>query len=328
MSRLDDLIELIQTTNEVYFITAPGRVRTAYILVDDIAELALKTYLQEQTFQQREKCTADLTSIGLTVTTSQRNVLRRYFEEELEFNDLCNTLNIRVAKDKIALKTRMSAFGDLKHWSANKSEAHKTYDDVINDVKNFLTSANTPLDAKIWSLLDGALERHKSRNRFYHDHQQSGLTINDDKCLHALCDLFELMEQLFPDFIDTVKLNKVIRCQIGVLRLKLAAHGNDELKEPYYKALDQSRTTRDGREVNRWADNYEHTIVHTVTEEFFIALTEQLINAIYLLNKRVIEIDNMVHTNLKQTTERRVKVRLLTILTRQLEEIKDLVSAP
>lgn len=64
MSRLDDIIDLIQTTNEVYFITAPGRVRTAYILVDDIVELTLKTFLQEKTLERRRNCQSRLKSLG------------------------------------------------------------------------------------------------------------------------------------------------------------------------------------------------------------------------------------------------------------------------
>ena len=55
MSRLDDIIELVQTTNEVYFITAPGKVRTAFLLVDDIVELAFKIFLQEKTLERREE---------------------------------------------------------------------------------------------------------------------------------------------------------------------------------------------------------------------------------------------------------------------------------
>jgi hypothetical protein len=68
MSRLDDVLELIQTTNEVYFITAPGRVRTAYILVDDIVELSLKIFLQEKTYEQRRNCQAVLESASLVTS--------------------------------------------------------------------------------------------------------------------------------------------------------------------------------------------------------------------------------------------------------------------
>jgi hypothetical protein len=48
------------------------------------------------------------------------------------------------------------------------------------------------------------------------------------------------MEHLFPDFIDKVKENHTVRCQIGVLRLKKTASvGQMELSQPYLNALDQ-----------------------------------------------------------------------------------------
>lgn len=46
MSRLDDLIDLIQTVNEIYLVNPDRNVRTAYILIDDLCELSLKSYLQ------------------------------------------------------------------------------------------------------------------------------------------------------------------------------------------------------------------------------------------------------------------------------------------
>ncbi len=72
-SRLDDLIDLVQTTNEVYFITAPGRVRTAFILADDIVELALKTFLQEKALEQREQCLNALQAAGWVTSNNHRN---------------------------------------------------------------------------------------------------------------------------------------------------------------------------------------------------------------------------------------------------------------
>ena len=46
MSRLDDLIDLIQTANEIYLINPDRNVRTAYIQIDDLCELTMKSYLQ------------------------------------------------------------------------------------------------------------------------------------------------------------------------------------------------------------------------------------------------------------------------------------------
>jgi hypothetical protein len=180
-------------------------------------------------------------------------------------------------------------------------------------------------DAPIWNSLGEVLERHRMRNRLYHDHQQSSFTINDERCLRALCDLFLLMERLFPDFLDSIRTNKVMRCQVGVLRLKLAAHGDDEQLKPYYAALDQLSRNR---VINRDASNYKHTIVHTVTENFFIALKEHLRNKVEELEFRIDKIDHMTRQNVKHTTERSINARLVSILTKQLEEVDNLVNTP
>lgn len=326
MPRLDGLIELIQTTNEVYFITAPGRIRTAYILVDDITELALKTYLQEQTLQQREQCINNLTTAGIiSNNSSNRTSLRRYFNEELAFNDLCNVLHIQTQTDRTALQTRMSTFSDLQHWSVNDSESRRNFNEVIDSVRDFLRRASTANDAPIWVLLNNVLDSHRTRNKLYHDHQQSEFTINDVRCLRALCDLFSLMEQLFPDFLENIKTNKVIRCQIGVLRLKLEAHGDDEQLKPYYNALNQLSKNR---VVGRYAANYEHTIVHTVTEGFFFALKAELRNKIDQLGARVDIIDRMTRKSVNHDTERSINTHLILTLTKQLEVIDNLVNLP
>jgi hypothetical protein len=46
MSRVDDLIDLIQTANDFYLINPNRNVRMAYIQIDDLCELAMKSWLQ------------------------------------------------------------------------------------------------------------------------------------------------------------------------------------------------------------------------------------------------------------------------------------------
>jgi len=320
MSRLDDLIDLIQTTNEVYFITAPGRVRTAYILVDDIVELSLKTYLQEKTLERQAACISKLESVGVIQNDRQRKQLKFYFDEDIDFNQLCSGLGLNGQSAQDNLQNLLVPYQPLQHWSVNNPEERVEFDKAVTEAKD-LYGPNPTLG----NLLDEMARRHKNRNKFYHDHHQSGLTIDDDKCLRALCDLFSLMELLFPDFLDAVRLNKVIRCQIGVLRLKLAAHGDNEIKRPYLQALKQLGKRHI---VDEDSENFEHTIVHTVTENFFIALKEQLRNSIGLLELRLDKIDRMAHPTLTQLTERSINQRMIAILTRQFDEINNLVGTP
>lgn len=335
MSRLDDLIDLIQTTNEVYFITAPGRVRTAYILVDDIVELALKTFLQEKTLEQRENCQNALQIAGLVVSNNHRNALRRYFEEEIDLTQLSTDLGRGPAGIPL-IQTELNHFPLVQHWSANKPDARNTFDSVIDEVKPFFpVVAGSPTPPAI-ALLDEALARHKTRNKFYHDHQQSGLTIDDDKCLRALCGMFNLMELLFQgtpttdSFAFLIKSNKTVRCQIGVLRLKLAAHGSTELAEPYIRAL---RQFNNDHKVVYESKNFEHSVLHTISERFFNAIRSHV-------SAEVTALESKLTTKIEKVNQMRPVTQVrhqptiddlqhqLTIMRQQLQAIDALLASP
>lgn len=326
MSRLDDIIELIQTTNEVYFITAPGRVRTAYILVDDILELALKTFLQEKTFERREQCEAALVTATLVTSSPHHKALTRFFEDEINFAELCQKLGQNSSPSQTNLQNQINNFPNLNHWSANNPEARKEFQEVIAESKQEFPLAIGQTTSPIWSLLDEALNRHKTRNKFYHDHHQAGLTINDEKCLRALCDMFDLMEHLFSKFSDEIKRNHTVRCQIGVLRLKQTSSiGHRELSQPYDEALEQLK--RDHRyDSERRA--IEHSLVHTVSDRFFKALQEQFRNAIAQHQARVDKISNMTRPQQKHRTEKSDTLHLIEILQRQLDRINLLLGTP
>lgn len=323
MSRLDDIIDLIQTTNEVYFITAPGRVRTAYILVDDIVELTLKTFLQEKTLERRRNCQSHLKSLGW-IANHNRGWLRRYLEEEIDLTELSNRLVGKPGTSNI--QTELSPFEPLQHWSANNPSARNTFDTVINEVKPFFPPSASGVAHPASDLLDEALQRHTTRNKFYHDHHQTGLTIDDDKCLRALCDLFDLMEHLFPGFIDKVKQNHTVRCQIGVLRLKKTASvGQMELSQPYSSALDQIKK---GHQYDIQLRAIEHSLVHTVSDRFFRALCEQFKNKIAELQIRVDRINGMLRPQRKHLDEKTDKQQLIQILQGQLDQINVLLGTP
>ena len=98
-------------------------------------------------------------------------------------------------------------------------DARKLFHDVIDEVKDSFPNLPSGDLNPITEMLDEALSRHRRRNKFYHDHQQVGVTINDDQCLDALCSMFDLIGILFPNFIDRIQDTRrsIIRCQIGVL---------------------------------------------------------------------------------------------------------------
>jgi len=327
MSRLDDLIDLIQTTNEVYFITAPGRVRTAFILVDDIIELALKTFLQERALEQRTNCLAALEAARWVTSDKQRTALTRYFEEEIDEKGICTSLGHNPEANATAIvdfQGIVAPFPMIRHWSANDPNAFVTFDNDILEVKPFFLPLPDGSPHPVIGMLDGAFQRHKTRNKFYHDHHQSGLTIDDDKCLNAICAMYDLIASLFPDFLTHLQQvkYKIIRCQIGVLRLKLMAHGAQDLKDPYNKALEQFDKVR----LTKWSENFEHSVLHTISEDFFIALRGQLKEAIAQRQRRVEKINQMRSPNAAQRSEAEIAIRTMTTLSLQLVDIESLMS--
>ncbi|MEG4853539.1 hypothetical protein QUB10_21970 [Microcoleus sp. B5-D4] len=324
MSRLDDIIELIQTTNEVYFITAPGRVRTAYILVDDILELALKTFLQEKTIERREQCREELVNDGIIASQAHHKALTRFFEDEIDSTELCSKLGR--TSNPASVESCLNSHRDLNHWSANDPEARKEFQDVINEVKQeFLLSAGQTTST-VLTLLDEAFKRHRTRNKFYHDHHQAGLTINDEECLRALCNMFDLMEYVFPNIADEIKKNHTVRCQIGVLRLKQTASlGHRELSQPYEAAL---KLLKKGHKYDFERRSVEHSLVHTVSDRFFDSLREQFKNTIAKLQVRVNKIDTMARPKQDHIDEKNDKEKLIQILQKQLDQINALLGTP
>jgi hypothetical protein len=324
MSRLDDIIELIQTTNEVYFITAPGRVRTAYILVDDILELALKTFLQEKTLERRDKCREELANGRILASPAHHKALTRYFEDEIDLTELCSKLGR--TNNPASVESILNNYRDLNHWSANNPEAKKDFQDVINEVKQEFLLLGGQTTSTVLTLLDEAVKRHKTRNKFYHDHQQIGLTINDERCVSALCDMFNLMEYVFPNFADEIKKHNTVRCQIGVLRLKQTASlGHQELSLIYNDALEQ---LKDDHRYDSHPRAIEHSLVHTVSNRFFRALQDQFKNTIAGFQRRVDEITNMKRQQQKHRSEKTDIQQRIQILQKQLDQINALLGTP
>lgn len=320
MSRLDDLISLIRTVNEVYFITAPERVKAAYLLVDDILELACKTFLQEKTLERREQCRTTFVAAKLINPTSNghHKAFTRFCEDEINIIELCQKLG---QTNQANVESHINQFPNFNHWSANHPENFIEFGDVINEVKQEFT-ANT----SVLVLLDEAFDRHKTRNKFYHDHQQAGLTINDERCLKALCEMFDLMDKFFPAFGDEVKNNPTVRCQIGVLRLKkTASTGQMELSQPYSNALEQIKK---GHHFDMEHRSIEHSLVHTVSDRFFRAVGEQFKNKVAELQTRIDRIDTMSHPQRKHLDEKTDKQQFIQTLQGQLDQINTLLGTP
>lgn len=134
MSRESDLVDLIKTANEIYLVNLTGNARSAYIQIDDLCELIMKSYLQ----------------------------------------------------------ANVNTWSPISHQHNNR-DYFKGFWTITAEVRQQL-----PGNQLVSDLLDRIEGRRTNRNRFFHDHQMTGLTVTDDHCLQAYCDLYALFHALFP----------------------------------------------------------------------------------------------------------------------------------
>lgn len=229
MSRIPDLLGLMESTNDFYLV-APGRNdRSVYIQVDDICELAMKSWLYEDTLNRQEQATKDLQSQRLVSSTKHKNALRNYFNGSITHHQLKQYLNIFSDKNK---RNRLNAIlrrhKAPREWSADKERGFKNFEEVIAELKVLKPIADdkgctVQEHQELHQVLDNIIERRRNRNAFFHDHKQTGLTITQQNCLSALTDLYRLCELLFSNAL-TKEMNKsawaVCRLQIIAIRLK------------------------------------------------------------------------------------------------------------
>lgn len=182
MSRVDDLANLVKTTNDMLLVNEAQNIRSVYIQVDDICELALKSYLQ-----------ANVNNWQPTDGTASSG--RPWF---------------------------------------------KGFGTVIEEARN-----EFPHNQQLSDLLDNFEDRREERNHFFHDHTLSGLTVTPEKCLEALCDLYDLLNILFPDFTDIVEANSILRTQIAVIRLKRRMWQDGSFNNRYQAILQQWKHSED-----------------------------------------------------------------------------------
>ncbi|WP_321471410.1 hypothetical protein [uncultured Paludibaculum sp.] len=82
--------------------------------------------------------------------------------------------------------------------------------------------------------------RRDMRNRFFHDHNQAGLTVEYRRCLEALIDLLDLFEALFADFKATVCRYTPEQAQYKLLRLRSHGLNNPGLYELMRRFFERS----------------------------------------------------------------------------------------
>jgi hypothetical protein len=136
-------------------------------------------------------------------------------------------------------------------------------------------------DQIIFELLDRILERRTSRNQFFHDHQMSGLTVTDDHCLQAFCDLYALFQALFPTAFNSY-VTSVLRAQVGAI-YALKDCAQDPARRQRYNGIvsqwrneEQPLTLRAKGEVRIKFSNlaFDYCVIHYYADRFFDELNQ------------------------------------------------------
>lgn len=194
MSRLDDLIDLMRSAHDAYLVNPARNVRLAYIQIDDLAELSIKTWLQEN----------------------------------------------------------VAGWSPISHQYSGR-DYFKGFRTIVNEVRTH-NAANATLPV----LLPRFLDRRENRNHFFHDHNMAALTVTEEECLRAFCDLYQLLAELFPDYGDKLKANRIAYAQVIIIRLKQGGLTEERLTEYCRKGLENIYIViHPGTAMHGWRSIYE-----------------------------------------------------------------------
>ncbi|RYX82133.1 hypothetical protein EON83_20655 [bacterium] len=248
MSRLKDILDLLESANDFYFVNPHRNVRAVYIQIDDICELTMKSWLYEESLRRQKVCQADLQSQQLLTSGPHKRAATQYFRGEISPADFENALGLpSSAANKAKFDQVMINHPFVEEWTAEKrAGGFKNFMDLIREIKDVHPVANVQgqsLTAPqlLHDLLDRIDGRRANRNAFFHNHRQVGLTVSAPNCLEALVDCFFLIETLFDSaFTQYITSDEhiVVRLQIAVLRLKKLGVSQESATAIYEEVLE------------------------------------------------------------------------------------------
>lgn len=286
MSRLDDLIDLMQSACETYLVNPARNVRSAYIQVDNLCELAMKTWLQCDCQRRQQNCLADLQAAGLVTSAKHRGAMLRYYRREQDAAQTLQTLGYTTGSTQdttfqatLTAHNTPIAEDPLCDWQAEHSPtSFKSFHEVSDEVR-----ARHPLGSVNGSDLDSVIERIKDRrdkrNAFFHHHNLTGLAVPDKDCLYAFLDLHSLAVCLFTsDYTDRLEANHVVQAHITLLKLKFRASETGLVTEYYRDVLRRygNIIVRTDREVFEFHALYEdaRTFLERIRSKFETSIAE------------------------------------------------------
>jgi hypothetical protein len=188
----------------------------------------------------------------------------------IQIDDLCELIM------KSFLQINVSTWSAVSHQH-NGRDYFKGFWTITNEVRQQL-----PGNQMVSDILDRIEDRRTNRNRFFHDHQMSGLTVTDDHCLQSFCDLYALFHALFPSAL-TSHATPVLRAQVGAIHA-LKDCAQDPSKRQRYNSIismwrneERPLTLRGKGELKLKFSNlaYEYCVIHYYADKFFDELNQK-----------------------------------------------------
>ncbi|MEX0267816.1 hypothetical protein AB3R30_01615 [Leptolyngbyaceae cyanobacterium UHCC 1019] len=320
MSRLDDLIDLLQSANEIYLINPSRNVRSAFIQVDDLCELAMKSWLQIDTELRQKNCQSDLEAASVITTSGHKKSLQEFFLESRSQPDLEKAIGISGnATKKASLDSILINYGHLEDLLHNwKSEIepgrYKSFHQVANEIEG---RKPLPTHQDLHDALSRINDRRANRNKFFHSHEQSGLTVNEQQCLMAFLDLYYLISELFGStFAEKLELSPVVQAQLIIMKLKNHAYRATAAYDEYRQILRE----RNFLKVHPESFGYELCFLYEDAVTFVSTIRQHFQNKIVEHQIRIDAINNMTRKSHERSSE-------LSQRQRQVDILKDVIDS-
>src|SRR5438128_836840 len=139
MARIQGLLNLMVSANDFYLV-APGRNdRSVYIQVDDICELAMKSWLHTDTLRRQNECIAALETLNLVSSNRHKNEVRNFFNSKIKHHHLKTTLNLNGPGKQArrnSLNQTLKKYQAPQEWSADKGSRFKHFGEITKEIKD------------------------------------------------------------------------------------------------------------------------------------------------------------------------------------------------
>jgi hypothetical protein len=260
----------------------------------------MKSWLQMDTAARQDRFVTALVGIGLVTTQQHRGKLRRFFNSDINQTELEQGLGATIGTNQAALQSQLAAHHPVLNWSANSGNTFKDFDDIVTEVKSATPIISSSTNSELHSVLDRIYERRANRNRFFHDQNQTGLTVDDYSCLNALTDLYKLCELLFGnEYHEQLNLKTIVRAQIIAIKLKKYGAQTGAALIHYREILKQRGTIQ----LSHNDFGHEFYALHEDARNFHQRLRRYFEDGINVRQGKISQIEGLTRRNIDRQNE-------------------------